>query len=237
MARERPKMKHHDHRRTVGIRGHVVRRVVDQFHRPRGFSGRLAGWVMANRSSNRRRNAWVITLLDVAPTDRVLEIGFGPGIAIREAAARATEGLVCGVDHSEVCCAKHGGETPEQSAPVGSTCGWRPPIAFRTSTLSSTRSWPSTRWASGMTRSRACARCGRCSGPVAALRSLPSHDPRGRPRRPAVRLARTWRHVWSRRGSQTCRSRPCRSSRPSCACWRPTRRRRRSQATFRRQVI
>ncbi len=95
-------MKHHDHRRTVGIRGHVVRRVVDQFHRPRGFSGRLAGWVMANRSSNRRRNAWVITLLDVAPTDRVLEIGFGPGIAIREAAARATEGLVCGVDHSEV---------------------------------------------------------------------------------------------------------------------------------------
>jgi ubiquinone/menaquinone biosynthesis C-methylase UbiE len=57
---------------------------------------------MAHRSSNRRRNAWVVSLLDVARTDRVLEIGFGPGIAIREAAARASDGLVCGVDHSEV---------------------------------------------------------------------------------------------------------------------------------------
>jgi ubiquinone/menaquinone biosynthesis C-methylase UbiE len=34
--------------------------------------------------------------------DRVLEIGFGPGIAIRELSRRATHGLVCGVDHSEV---------------------------------------------------------------------------------------------------------------------------------------
>jgi ubiquinone/menaquinone biosynthesis C-methylase UbiE len=67
-----------------------------------GPSGQAAGWVTAHRSSNRTRNAWVISLLDVARTDRVLEIGFGPGIAIRESAARATGGLVCGVDHSEV---------------------------------------------------------------------------------------------------------------------------------------
>jgi len=57
---------------------------------------------MAKRSSNRRRNAWVVSLLDMARTDRVLEIGFGPGIAIREAAGRVTDGLVCGVDHSEI---------------------------------------------------------------------------------------------------------------------------------------
>jgi ubiquinone/menaquinone biosynthesis C-methylase UbiE len=66
------------------------------------MGGRLAGWVMAKRSSNRRRNAWVVSLLDVKRTDRVLEIGFGPGIAIGESTARATEGLVCDVDHSEV---------------------------------------------------------------------------------------------------------------------------------------
>ena len=35
-------------------------------------------------------------------SNKVLEIGFGPGIAIREAAARASGGLVCGVGHSEV---------------------------------------------------------------------------------------------------------------------------------------
>jgi ubiquinone/menaquinone biosynthesis C-methylase UbiE len=39
-------------------------------------------------------------LLDIQPTDRFLEIGFGPGLAIREAAAHSTQGKVVGVDHS-----------------------------------------------------------------------------------------------------------------------------------------
>jgi ubiquinone/menaquinone biosynthesis C-methylase UbiE len=57
---------------------------------------------MALRSSNRQRNVWAVGLLGVEPTDRVLEIGFGPGIAIHELSRRATHGLVCGVDHSAV---------------------------------------------------------------------------------------------------------------------------------------
>jgi SAM-dependent methyltransferase len=57
---------------------------------------------MALRPSNRRRNRWAISLLDVQPTDCLLEIGFGPGIAIREAARRAQRGYVVGVDHSAV---------------------------------------------------------------------------------------------------------------------------------------
>ena len=73
-----------------------------QFMRPRSFAGWLVGWEMALRSSNRKRNVWAVELLGVEPTDRVLEIGFGPGIAIRELSHRATHGLVCGVDHSEV---------------------------------------------------------------------------------------------------------------------------------------
>ncbi|HTZ23131.1 MAG TPA: methyltransferase domain-containing protein [Streptosporangiaceae bacterium] len=55
---------------------------------------------MALRPSNRQRNRWAVALLDVGPTDRVLEIGFGPGIAIREAARRASRGRVAGIDHS-----------------------------------------------------------------------------------------------------------------------------------------
>ncbi|MEO3855120.1 methyltransferase domain-containing protein [Acrocarpospora sp. B8E8] len=62
----------------------------------------MAGWVMAHRGSNRRRNLWVVSLLDVQPTDRVLEIGFGPGLAIAELARRATRGHIYGIDHSEV---------------------------------------------------------------------------------------------------------------------------------------
>ena len=73
-----------------------------QFVRPRSLAGWLVGWEMALRSSNRKRNVWAVELLGVETTDRVLEIGFGPGIAIRELSRRATGGLVCGVDHSAV---------------------------------------------------------------------------------------------------------------------------------------
>jgi SAM-dependent methyltransferase len=73
-----------------------------QFGRPTGLWGRAAGLLMAHRSSNRRRNAWVVSLLEVRPDDRVLEIGFGPGLAIRELGRLATGGYVCGIDHSEL---------------------------------------------------------------------------------------------------------------------------------------
>jgi ubiquinone/menaquinone biosynthesis C-methylase UbiE len=84
------------------MRQKVIERVRAQFGRPTGLPGRMAGWVMAHRSSNRRRNAWAVSLLDVQRDDRVLEIGFGPGIAIRELARLAADGHVCGLDHSEV---------------------------------------------------------------------------------------------------------------------------------------
>ena len=80
----------------------MVRAVVRQFGHPHGIGGRLAGWVMAHRSSNRQRNRWVVGLLDVQPTDRVLEIGFGPGLAIAELSRRASRGTVYGIDHSDV---------------------------------------------------------------------------------------------------------------------------------------
>jgi SAM-dependent methyltransferase len=56
---------------------------------------------VALRPSNRKRNRWAVALLDVQPQDHILEIGFGPGLAIRELARRATGGFVLGIDHSE----------------------------------------------------------------------------------------------------------------------------------------
>src|SRR3989441_1771583 len=91
-------MRHWKQKLAMAIRQSIV----SQFMRPRGFAGWLAGWEMALRSSNRKRNVWAVGLLGVEPTDRVLEIGFGPGIAIRELSRRAMHGLVCGVDHSAV---------------------------------------------------------------------------------------------------------------------------------------
>jgi SAM-dependent methyltransferase len=57
---------------------------------------------MTLRPSNRKRNTWAVALLDVQSTDLVLEIGFGPGVAIGELAQRAARGQVVGIDHSEV---------------------------------------------------------------------------------------------------------------------------------------
>jgi hypothetical protein len=78
----------------VRLRQNAIERIRGQFRRPTGVPGRIAGGIMAHRASNRRRNAWAVSLLDVQRDDRVLEIGFGPGIAITELSATAPEGHV-----------------------------------------------------------------------------------------------------------------------------------------------
>src|SRR3954452_16189627 len=97
----------------MGIRQRVIR----QFHHPTGLAGRLVGRVMAHRSSNRQRNEWAVSLLDVQPADRVLEVGFGPGIAIRELSRRALDGAVYGVDHSDVMVQRARKRTPPAVRP------------------------------------------------------------------------------------------------------------------------
>jgi ubiquinone/menaquinone biosynthesis C-methylase UbiE len=76
--------------------------VVAQFGKPSGLLGKIAGFIMSKRGSNLERNIWGISLLDLQPRDRVLEIGFGPGIAIHEMSEIITEGIVFGIDHSDV---------------------------------------------------------------------------------------------------------------------------------------
>lgn len=71
-----------------------------QFARPSGLGGRLAGALMAR--GNALVNNWAVELLDVQPTDRVQDVGCGPSVAVAHAAAKATRGLVAGVDHSRV---------------------------------------------------------------------------------------------------------------------------------------
>jgi hypothetical protein len=61
-------------------------------HHPRGAAGSVTGWVFAHRPSNRQRNRWAVSLLDIRPADQVLEIGFGPASRSRNwpAPAQAT---------------------------------------------------------------------------------------------------------------------------------------------------
>jgi SAM-dependent methyltransferase len=72
-----------------------------QFGRPSGLLGNIAGLMMARTPSNLDRARWTLSLLDVQPNDRVLEVGFGPGLAIELVSKMATQGFVAGIDHSD----------------------------------------------------------------------------------------------------------------------------------------
>jgi ubiquinone/menaquinone biosynthesis C-methylase UbiE len=67
------------------------------FGRPQGVLGRLGGMIMAR--TNERCAGWVIDLLEIKPTDSVLEVGFGPGVGIQRLSGLAER--VSGVDPSQ----------------------------------------------------------------------------------------------------------------------------------------
>ena len=51
-----------------------------QFRNPEGLLGKLAGKVMAR--DNQEINRWTIDRLHIQPGDQILEIGYGPGMAM-----------------------------------------------------------------------------------------------------------------------------------------------------------
>lgn len=69
-----------------------------QFGHPRGVLGSIVGWVMA--TENRERNRLIVEALPLTPGMRVLEIGFGPGVALHDLLERLEGGNVVGIDHS-----------------------------------------------------------------------------------------------------------------------------------------
>jgi SAM-dependent methyltransferase len=76
--------------------------IVQQFGKPTGLLGEVAGLIMTFRPSTRERNERTLELLDIQPNDDVLEVGFGPGLGIEGAAKLARAGKVVGIDHSEL---------------------------------------------------------------------------------------------------------------------------------------
>jgi cyclopropane fatty-acyl-phospholipid synthase-like methyltransferase len=62
--------------------------------------GEVVGRIMAHETAAANRVA--LDLLDLQPGDRVLEIGFGHGRSLAAAMAKVADGIVAGIDHSEV---------------------------------------------------------------------------------------------------------------------------------------
>lgn len=75
-----------------------ISRFMGQFSGPHGWLGHVAGLLMARM--NRPANTWIVEQLGVAPDSRVLEVGFGPGVATSLLAERCS--FVAGIDKSAV---------------------------------------------------------------------------------------------------------------------------------------
>ena len=71
-----------------------------QFGNPQGLTGEFVGYLLAIK--NQKRTDWVISLMNIKPTDEILEIGYGPGIAIEKISQRLISGSITGIDVSEV---------------------------------------------------------------------------------------------------------------------------------------
>ena len=80
----------------LGIVGGLL---MQMFGRPKGILGRLGGIILAR--TKRDFTQWVIPLLEVQSDSKVLEVGFGPGVAIQILAATASTGSVAGIDYSQ----------------------------------------------------------------------------------------------------------------------------------------
>ena len=78
----------------------MIGRLIDaQTRRPSGILGRFVGNVMQNMNDSNAR--WTVSLLDLQPESRVLEIGFGPGVAVQYASEKVPKGFVAGIDLSD----------------------------------------------------------------------------------------------------------------------------------------
>ncbi len=77
----------------------LVESFFSQFAHPRGRMGWFVGHLMAWKNGARSR--WALELLSPERGERILEVGFGPGVDVRRLLERVGEGgLVAGVDVS-----------------------------------------------------------------------------------------------------------------------------------------
>jgi len=58
----------------------IFKKFERQFGKPQGLLGRIAGKLMELKGTEKIE--WTISLLDIQKDDKVLEIGYGPGVAI-----------------------------------------------------------------------------------------------------------------------------------------------------------
>jgi ubiquinone/menaquinone biosynthesis C-methylase UbiE len=86
----------------LALRSDVMSEAVNEQQRPelQGLSGGMAGLFMLHRPSNRARARWVLSLIELASHEKVLDLGIGPGYSTGLIAESLGQGVVVGVDRS-----------------------------------------------------------------------------------------------------------------------------------------
>ncbi len=74
--------------------------IFKQFRKPSGVLGHLVGWILSIK--NKERTNWTFDNLRLKPQDKLLEIGYGPGVTLNKIANHLTSGSIAGIDHSEI---------------------------------------------------------------------------------------------------------------------------------------
>ena len=76
----------------------VRKYISNQFGKPGGWLGRMIEKRMSKRTAIDAE--WTVSLLNIQPKSKILEIGFGGGVSTQLASKYATQGFVAGIDHS-----------------------------------------------------------------------------------------------------------------------------------------
>ena len=76
----------------------IRKQVSRQFGKPTGLLGRMVETRMSKRTAGDAK--WTVSLLNIQPNNRILEIGFGGGLSTQLASNDAPQGFVAGIDHS-----------------------------------------------------------------------------------------------------------------------------------------
>ena len=77
----------------------MLQKIIDnQYRRPTGLLGSYIGAKMAR--DHQPENLWTIAVLNAQPTDHILELGFGAGVALQRLTQIVTRGRIEGVDYS-----------------------------------------------------------------------------------------------------------------------------------------